>query len=43
MKVGVVGVGCSKFGRRDITLQELSFEAVNEALDDSTFHRIKLN
>lgn len=35
MKVGVVGVGCSKFGRRDITLQELAFEAVNEALDDS--------
>lgn len=36
MKVGVVGVGCSKFGRRDdATLQELAFEAVSEALSDA--------
>ena len=36
MKVGVVGVGCSKFGRRDdVTLQELAFEAVSEALSDA--------
>ncbi len=35
MKVGVVGVGCSKFGRREVTLQELAFEAVDEALKDA--------
>lgn len=36
MRVGVVGVGCSKFGRRDdVTIQELAYEAVKEALDDA--------
>ncbi|MEM2727385.1 MAG: thiolase domain-containing protein, partial [Archaeoglobaceae archaeon] len=35
MKVGVVGVGCSKFGQRDVTIQELAFEAVSEALIDA--------
>ncbi|MCS7121784.1 MAG: thiolase domain-containing protein [Archaeoglobaceae archaeon] len=35
MRVGVVGVGCTKFGKRDITLQELAFEAVSEALKDA--------
>ncbi len=36
MRVGVIGVGCSKFGRRDdVTLQELAFEAVSEALKDA--------
>jgi len=35
VKVGVVGVGCSKFGRREVTLQELAFEAVDEALKDA--------
>lgn len=35
MKVGVVGVGCSKFGTRDVTIQELAFEAVSEALKDA--------
>lgn len=35
MKVGIVGVGCSKFGQRDVTIQELAFEAVSEALKDS--------
>jgi len=35
MKVGVVGVGCSKFGQRDVTIQELAFEAVSEALKDA--------
>ena len=36
MKVGIIGVGCSKFGKRDdVTLQELAFEAVSEALRDS--------
>ncbi|MEM0331563.1 MAG: thiolase domain-containing protein [Archaeoglobaceae archaeon] len=34
-KVGVVGVGCSKFGNREVTLQELAFEAVDEALNDA--------
>lgn len=36
MKVGIIGVGCSKFGRRDdVTIQELAYEAVREALDDA--------
>ncbi len=36
MRVGVVGVSCSKFGRRDdVTIQELAYEAVKEALDDA--------
>lgn len=36
MKVGVIGVGCSRFGRRDdVTIQELSYEAVREALEDA--------
>jgi len=35
-RVGIVGVGHSKFGRRDdVTLQELAFEAVKEALEDA--------
>ena len=35
-KVYVVGVGHSKFGRRrDVTLQELAFESVKEALEDA--------
>jgi len=35
-KVYVVGVGHSKFGRRhDVTLQELAFESVKEALGDA--------
>ncbi len=36
MRVGIVGVGCSKFGvRDDVTLQELAFEAVKEAVEDA--------
>ncbi len=36
MRVGIIGVGCSKFGRRDdVTIQELAYEAVKEALDDA--------
>lgn len=36
VKVGVIGVGCSKFGvRRDATLQEVAFEAVREAMRDA--------
>lgn len=35
-KVAIIGVGNSKFGRRDdVTVQELAFEAVKEALDNA--------
>ena len=35
-KVAVVGVGVSKFGNRtDVSLQELAWESVKEALDDA--------
>ncbi|MET1124197.1 MAG: thiolase domain-containing protein [Archaeoglobaceae archaeon] len=40
MRVGVVGVGCSRFGRRDdVTIQELAYEAVKEALSDAGIGR----
>lgn len=40
MRVGIIGVGCSKFGRRDdVTIQELSYEAVKEALNDAGISR----
>ncbi|MEM2712811.1 MAG: beta-ketoacyl synthase N-terminal-like domain-containing protein, partial [Candidatus Jordarchaeales archaeon] len=40
MRVGVIGVGCSKFGvRRDVTLQEIAFEAVKEAVVDAGVSR----
>lgn len=36
MRVGVIGVGCSRFGRRDdAVIQELAYEAVKEAIDDA--------
>jgi len=36
MKVGVVGVGHTKFGRRDdATVQELAFEAFRSAVEDA--------
>ena len=36
-RVAVIGVGNSKFGdRRDVTVQELGFEAVKEALEDAS-------
>ncbi|AIY89844.1 thiolase domain-containing protein [Geoglobus acetivorans] len=36
-RVGIIGAGCSKFGiRDDVTLQELAFEAVSEALNDAS-------
>jgi len=36
VKVGIVGIGHGKFGRRDdATVQELAFEPFKEALDDS--------
>jgi acetyl-CoA C-acetyltransferase len=35
MKVGIVGIGHGKFGRRDdVTVQELAFEPFKEALED---------
>lgn len=35
-KVGVIGVGNSKFGKRDdVTIRELAWESVKEALEDS--------
>ncbi len=40
MKVGVVGIGHGKFGKReDVTVQELAFEPFKEALDDSGLSR----
>lgn len=36
MKVGIIGIGHSKFGRRDdVTVQELAFEPFVEALNDA--------
>ncbi len=36
MKVGIVGIGHGRFGRRDdVTVQELAFEPFKEALEDS--------
>jgi|Deesub1362A_J573_1020465.scaffolds.fasta_scaffold00773_5 acetyl-CoA C-acetyltransferase len=35
-RVGIIGVGCTKFGvRDDATIQEIAFEAVREALQDA--------
>ncbi len=40
MKVGIVGIGHGKFGKReDVTVQELAFEPFKEALDDSGLDR----
>jgi acetyl-CoA C-acetyltransferase len=40
MEVGIVGIGHSKFGRRDdVTVQELAFEPFVEALNDSGMQR----
>ncbi len=40
MKVGIVGIGHSKFGRRDdVTVQELAFEPFVEALTDAGVDR----
>ncbi|AGK61190.1 Acetyl-CoA acetyltransferase [Archaeoglobus sulfaticallidus PM70-1] len=43
MKIGIIGVGCSKFGVRDTTIQELAFEAVKEALDDANITQDDVN
>ncbi|MHA1947853.1 MAG: thiolase domain-containing protein [Candidatus Hodarchaeales archaeon] len=40
MEVGIVGIGHSKFGRRDdVTVQEMAFEPFVEALNDSGINR----
>jgi acetyl-CoA C-acetyltransferase len=40
VKVGIVGIGHGKFGRReDATVQELAFEPFKEALNDSSLSR----
>ena len=40
MDVGIVGIGHSKFGRRDdVTVQELAFEPFVQALDDAGMQR----
>lgn len=40
MKVGIIGIGHSKFGRRDdVTVQELAFEPFVEALTDAGIGR----
>jgi len=43
MKVGVIGVGCSKFGVRDVTIQELAYEASKEALYDAGINGEKID
>jgi acetyl-CoA C-acetyltransferase len=35
MKVGIVGIGHSKFGNRELSLRELAFEAAKEAFEDA--------
>jgi len=40
MKVGIIGIGHSRFGRRDdVTVQELAFEPFVEALTDAGIQR----
>ncbi len=44
MKVGIIGIGHSKFGRRDdVTVQELAYEPFVEALNDSGIQRQDIN
>lgn len=44
MKIGIVGIGHSKFGRRDdVTVQELAFEPFVEALNDSGLQREEID
>ncbi|MFQ5910579.1 MAG: thiolase domain-containing protein [Thermoplasmata archaeon] len=35
MPTGIVGIGHGKFGKREVTVQELAFEPFKEALEDS--------
>ncbi len=40
MKVGIVGIGHGRFGRRDdVTVQELAFEPFKEALEDAEIQK----
>ncbi|MFQ6107105.1 MAG: thiolase domain-containing protein [Thermoplasmata archaeon] len=39
MRTGVVGIGHGKFGKREVTVQELAFEPFKEALRDSGLHQ----
>jgi acetyl-CoA C-acetyltransferase len=39
MRTGVVGIGHGKFGKREVTVQELAFEPFREALEDSGLHQ----
>jgi acetyl-CoA C-acetyltransferase len=43
MQTGVVGIGHGKFGKREITVQELAFEPFKEALEDSGLHQKDLD
>lgn len=39
MRTGVIGIGHGKFGKREVTVQELAFEPFAEALDDCGLHQ----
>ncbi|MCJ2563260.1 MAG: acetyl-CoA acetyltransferase, partial [Candidatus Thermoplasmatota archaeon] len=43
MRTGVVGIGHGKFGRREVTVQELAFEPFREALEDCGLHQKDLD
>ncbi|MEW5760381.1 MAG: thiolase domain-containing protein [Candidatus Thermoplasmatota archaeon] len=44
MKVGIVGIGHSKFGRRDdVTVQELAFESFKYAIEDAKIERKEID
>ncbi|MCJ2669414.1 MAG: thiolase domain-containing protein [Candidatus Thermoplasmatota archaeon] len=43
MRTGVIGIGHGKFGRREVTVQELAFEPFREALDDCGLHQKDLD
>ncbi|MCJ2555903.1 MAG: thiolase domain-containing protein [Candidatus Thermoplasmatota archaeon] len=43
MRTGVVGIGHGKFGKREVTVQELAFEPFREALKDCGLHQKDLD
>ncbi len=43
MRTGVIGIGHGKFGKREVTVQELAFEPFREALDDCGLHQKDLD
>jgi len=44
MKVGIVGIGHGRFGRRDdVTVQELAFEPFKEALEDAEIQKREID